>query len=146
MFNLFYNLFLYRLVDIYPFKFEIQKTLLDYFMEKEITDHNHYILSKILRYSEFAFQLMFLKYKDKQTIINFIKKENIYQNINYNPESIEYLESLPPIINIINMLDKDSIGYNSNEFNDLYEMFSLHQTVINNIKKNYPKYRVIIYN
>ena len=54
----------------------------------------------LLRYSNFAFQIMYLRYKNKQKVMDFIKENNLYQNIQVYPESIEYIDSLPPVIKL----------------------------------------------
>jgi len=141
------NNYFNQLVDIYPFKFEIMQALMAYFKQKKVLIipgiQTQELYLNILQFSEFAFQLMFLKYKDKQKIIDFINKNNIYQNVNYTSESIEYLESLPPFVNVKYMLDKDSTGFNSFDFLEVDEIFLLHEGVVNIIKNYLPKYKVL---
>jgi len=102
----------------------------------------------LLRYSNFAFQIMYLRYKNKQKVMDFIKENNLYQNIQVYPESIEYIDSLPPVIKNMYSLENDGIeligmlGMTQKHF-ELKEIEPFHDYFLKFIEKNYPQYKVI---
>jgi hypothetical protein len=98
--------------------------------------------------ANFAFGIMFLRYKEKQKIFDFIKEKNIYQNINYNAVAEEYIQNLPPFIPNMPSSDKDGrelfrmldLMYEHLETSEIY-MF--HEYLLKYISSKFPQYKVL---
>ena len=107
------------------------------------------VLRNLLKYVNFGYQLMYLKYANKQNINDFIKENNIYTNSNFTPENIDYLNNLPTDIINYDLLDNDSIEMlNILKWKEEYiyrtQLQLMHAHVLRYIKIKYPKYKVII--
>ena len=116
-----------------------------YLLEPGVNFEN--VILTTLKYGNFAYQLMYLKYADKQKITDFINEHNIYQNANYTPENIEYLNNLPTNLINFSTLDNESIEMLNilkwkQEYIEYNEFELMHDYVLKYLNIKYPQYKV----
>ena len=112
MFSLLVNkLFITLIVDIFPFKFEIADIIIDFLKSKRYRNEEEINLYRSNALNTIhAFMLMFLAYKDKQRVWNYLKTINKEIYIQEFPKEVyESLARLPPVIYCLEMFGKEEI-------------------------------------
>lgn len=137
---------IFKLVDMFPFKFELKNALIDYYSNGMIENFKNSSIPAVQN-QLFSFYLMFLSYENRTAVFDYVDSVNKkFYHIDVPKEFDEYLELLPKVLYTVTEFDETEFKLLEIQGHTMipeYQFEDVLSHVVAYIKNHYEKHAVI---